>query len=146
MLPAMGPLTELLQPGAAASWLLLPSALALGVLHGLEPGHSKTMMTAFIITVRGSVAQAVLLGLAATVSHTSVVWVVVLIGMRFGSRYDSAVAEPYFQMASAVFIIAIALWMLRRTCREQLRLHGAPPQHAHHHGHGHDHNTRPPMS
>jgi nickel/cobalt exporter len=112
MLPAMGPLTELLQPGAAASWLL-PSALVLGVLHGLEPGHSKTMMTAFIITVRGSVVQAVLLGFAATVSHTSVVWVVALIGMHFGSRYNGAVAEPYFQMASAVLIIAIALWMLR---------------------------------
>ena len=28
----MGPLTELLQPGAAAGWLLLPSALVLGVL------------------------------------------------------------------------------------------------------------------
>ena len=73
MLPAMGPLTELLQPGAPASWLLLPSALVLGVLHGLEPGHSKTMMTAFIITVRGSVVQALLLGFAGTISLTSVV-------------------------------------------------------------------------
>jgi nickel/cobalt exporter len=57
----MGSLTDLLHPGAAAGWLL-PSALVLGVLHGLEPGHSKTMMTAFIIAVRGTVAQAVLLG------------------------------------------------------------------------------------
>jgi ABC-type nickel/cobalt efflux system permease component RcnA len=62
----MGSLTDLLQPGAAADWLLLPSALVLGVLHGLEPGHSKIMMTAFIIAVRGTAAQAVLLGLAAT--------------------------------------------------------------------------------
>jgi nickel/cobalt transporter (NicO) family protein len=135
----MGPLTELLQPGAAASWLLLLSALVLGVLHGLEPGHSKTMMTAFIIAVRGSVVQAVLLGFAATVSHTSVVWVVALIGMHFGSRYDSVVAEPYFQMASAVLIIAIALWMLRRTWREQLRLRGATRHHAYDNDHGHDH-------
>ena len=83
----MGSLTGLLQPGAAAAWLLLPSALVLGVPHGLEPGHSKTMMTAFIIAVRGTVAQSVLLGLAATVSHTSIVWVVALIGMHLGSRY-----------------------------------------------------------
>jgi nickel/cobalt transporter (NicO) family protein len=71
----MGSPIDLLQPGAAAGWLLLPCALVLCVLHGLEPGHSKTMMTAFIIAVRGTVSQAVLLGLAATVSHTSVVWV-----------------------------------------------------------------------
>jgi nickel/cobalt exporter len=67
----------------------------LGVLHGLEPRHSKTMITAFIIAVRRSVAQAAPLGFAATVSHTSVL-VVVLIGMHFGSLYDGVVAEPYF--------------------------------------------------
>ena len=44
------------------------------------------MMTAFIIAVRGTVAEAVLLRLAATVSHTSVVSVVGLIGMHFGSQ------------------------------------------------------------
>ena len=132
MLPAVGSLTELLQPGAPAGWLLLPSALALGVFHGLEPGHSKTMMTAFIIAVRGTVAQSVLLGLAATVSHTSIVWVVALIGMHLGSRYDSAVAEPYFQMASAVMIVAIALWILWRTWFQRTAVH----YHAHRDGNG----------
>jgi uncharacterized membrane protein len=129
----MSSLTDLLHPGVAAGWLLLPSALVLGVLHGLEPGHSKAIMTAFIIAVRGTVAQAALLGLASTVSHTSVVWVVVLIGMHFDSQYDGAVAEPYFQMASAFLIIAIALWMLRRTWCQQLRLGAAVRQHAYHH-------------
>ena len=37
----MGSLTDLLQPGVAAGWLLLPNALLLGVLHGLEPGTAK---------------------------------------------------------------------------------------------------------
>ncbi|XLM23131.1 nickel/cobalt efflux protein RcnA, partial [Chromobacterium piscinae] len=36
----------MLQQGNA--WLFIPSAIALGALHGLEPGHSKTMMAAFI--------------------------------------------------------------------------------------------------
>ena len=62
----MTSLTDLLQSSAAPAPLLLSSALVLGALHGLEPGHSKTMMTAFIIAVRGTVAQAALLGLAAT--------------------------------------------------------------------------------
>jgi nickel/cobalt transporter (NicO) family protein len=138
----MASLTDLLQPGTAAGWLLLPSALVLGVLHGLEPGHSKTMMTAFIIAVRGTIAQAVILGLAATVSHTSVVWVAALLGMHFGSQYDGAAAEPYFQIASAVLIIAIALWMLWRTWREQLRVRAARRLQAHHHDLGHHHTHR----
>ena len=82
----MGSLNDLLQPGVAAGWLLLASALVLAFLHGLEPGHSKTMMTAFVVAIRGAVPQPVLLGLASTLSHTSVVWAMALIGMYFGSQ------------------------------------------------------------
>ena len=31
------------------AWLFIPSAILLGALHGLEPGHSKTKMAAFIV-------------------------------------------------------------------------------------------------
>ena len=58
----MNDFTSLLQQGNA--WLFIPSAILLGALHGLEPGHSKTMMAAFIVAVRGTLKQAVLLGLA----------------------------------------------------------------------------------
>jgi len=34
----------LIQQGTASAWLFIPSAILLGALHGLEPGHSKTMM------------------------------------------------------------------------------------------------------
>ena len=54
--------TDLLAQGAAHAWLFIPSAILLGALHGLEPGHSKTMMAAFIVAIRGSVKQAILLG------------------------------------------------------------------------------------
>jgi len=50
----MPTLTDLLQQGTAHAWLFLPSAVLLGALHGLEPGHSKTMMAAFIIAIRGT--------------------------------------------------------------------------------------------
>jgi nickel/cobalt transporter (NicO) family protein len=136
----------LLQQGN--SWLFVPSAVLLGALHGLEPGHSKTMMAAFIVAIRGTVAQAALLGLSATVSHTAVVWVVALAGLYFGRRWDTATSEPYFQLASAVAIVAVAAWVLWRTWRGQARPRGAhehdpghPHVHAHTHDrdHGHDH-------
>ena len=134
----------LLQQGN--SWLFVPSAVLLGALHGLEPGHSKTMMAAFIVAIRGTVAQAALLGLSATVSHTAVVWVVALAGLYFGRRWDIATSEPYFQLASAVVIIAVAAWVLWRTWRGQARPRGAhghdhphPHPHAHAHTHDHDH-------
>jgi nickel/cobalt exporter len=82
-------LTDIFQQGAAAAWLYLPTAVLLGALHGLEPGHSKTMMAAFIIAVRGTVGQAVLLGLCATLSHTLIVWVVALGGMYLWQGVDA---------------------------------------------------------
>ena len=115
----MTPFSELLQQGAAHAWLFVPSAILLGALHGLEPGHSKTMMAAFIIAINGTVSQAVLLGLSATISHTAVVWIVALLGQYAGKEWGGEASEPYFQMASAVVIILVAVWMIWRTWREQ---------------------------
>ena len=130
-------LTDIFQQGATAAWLYLPTAVLLGALHGLEPGHSKTMMAAFIIAVRGTVGQAVLLGLCATLSHTLIVWVVALGGMYLWQGVDAESFEPYLQVASAVLIIGIALWMLWRTRREQHAALG------HDHAHSYAHRPRP---
>ena len=100
---------ELIQQGAGNAWLFVPSAIMLGALHGLEPGHSKTMMAAFIVAIKGTVAQAVMLGLAATLSHTAVVWGIALGGMYLWQGAAPETFEPWFQLLSGVIIIAMAL-------------------------------------
>jgi nickel/cobalt exporter len=131
----MAPFAEIIQQGTGHAWLFVPSAILLGALHGLEPGHSKTMMAAFIIAIQGTVSQAVLLGLSATLSHTAVVWVVALAGQYAGQEWGGEATEPYFQLASAVIIVAVAVWMLWRTWREQ---RAEQSGHHHHHHHGSD--------
>ncbi|MEE1881278.1 nickel/cobalt efflux protein RcnA [Pseudomonas putida] len=134
---------ELLQQGTAHAWLYFPSAILLGALHGLEPGHSKTMMAAFIVAVRGTAKQAALLGLAATFSHTAVVWLVAMAGMYLGGNLDAETTEPYFQLGSAAIIIAVALWMLLRTWRgEQMWKFEQGDGHDHGHEHAHDETRR----
>ena len=115
------------------AWLFIPAAIVLGALHGLEPGHSKTMMAAFIIAVRGTVKQAVLLGLSATISHTAVIWVLAFVGLHYAGKFNVETTEPYFQVATGVIVIGMALWMFARTRREQRA--------AEHHHHDHDHGT-----
>ncbi len=130
---------DLLAQGTAHAWLFIPTAILLGALHGLEPGHSKTMMAAFIIAVRGTVKQAVLLGLCATLSHTLIVWVIALGGLYLWRDLAPETIEPYLQVASAVIIIGMGAWMLWRTRREQ----SLSALHYHDHGdHGHDDSTR----
>lgn len=123
----MTDLSYLLQQSSAHAWLFVPSAILLGALHGLEPGHSKTMMAAFIIAVRGTVLQAALLGLSATISHTAIVWALALAGLYFGQELAGERSEAYLQMVSAVIIVGIAGWMAWRTWREQNH------EHDHHH-------------
>jgi nickel/cobalt transporter (NicO) family protein len=125
----MTDLSTLVQQGQ--TWWLIPSAIALGALHGLEPGHSKTMMAAFIVAVRGTVAQALALGLSATVSHTAVVWAVALAGLTLGDGLRAEAVEPWLHLVSGVLILAVAAWMAWRT-RSHMAGH-------HHHDHDHDH-------
>jgi nickel/cobalt exporter len=121
----------------ANAWLFIPSAILLGALHGLEPGHSKTMMAAFIVAIRGTVKQAVLLGLAATISHTSVVWLIAMGGMYVSQKFTAESAEPWFQLISAIIILATAAWMFWRTWRGE-KLWKMEQEEEHGHGH-HDH-------
>lgn len=148
----MNDFTSLLQQGNA--WLFIPSAILLGALHGLEPGHSKTMMAAFIVAVRGTLKQAVLLGLAATVSHTAVVWLIAMAGLWFGRGWNAQTSEPWFQLISGIVIVLIACWMLWRTWRESRpHAHHHHPQHDHdhdhhhheHHDHHHSHSPGAPL-
>jgi nickel/cobalt exporter len=132
--------SELLRQGAGNAWIFAPSAILLGALHGLEPGHSKTLMAAFIVAVRGTVRQAILLGLAATFSHTLIVWLVALGGLYLWQGSDPETSEPYFQLASGAIVLLLAGWMLWRTHRDQRAARAASARdHSHDHDHDHDH-------
>ncbi|MBB4285919.1 nickel/cobalt efflux transporter [Roseospira goensis] len=157
-------LTTAIAEGSGQPVLLAATALALGALHGLEPGHSKTMMAAFIIAVRGTVGQAVLLGLSAAVSHTLIVWILALLALRFGEEMIGEALEPWFLMASGVIVLVIAAWMVwqarraihRRTSAAAAApapgpavagvpapAQGHPALHGHTHDHPHDHTQAP---
>ncbi len=140
---------ELIAQSTSNAWFFIPSAILLGALHGLEPGHSKTMMAAFIVAIRGTVWQAVLLGVAATISHTLVVWAIALGGLYFYQGLDAEAVEPWFQLLSAVIIIGLALWMIQRTWHDQQMAKAASGDdhhdghdHGHDHGHSHDYESR----
>src|SRR3954470_12393003 len=124
----MTDLVQALQGGTGNLFIFIPTAILLGALHGLEPGHSKTMMAAFIIAVRGTIGQAVLLGLSAAISHSLLIWLLAALALTYGSRWNAESIEPILQIASAVMILGLAAWMFLRTRRE-IRA-------AHHHEHG----------
>jgi nickel/cobalt exporter len=140
----MQPIAELIQQGATNLWIFIPTAILLGAFHGLEPGHSKTMMASFIIAVKGSVGQAALLGLCAAISHSLIVWILAALAIKFGNDMIAEQSEPYLMLFSAVVVLGVAIWMFMRTRRDVMNAnahhhHGSHDHEDGHHHHGHVH-------
>ena len=130
-------ITEIIRQGAQNIWILMPMAMLLGALHGLEPGHSKTMMAAFVVAIRGTWVHALVLGLCTTISHTLIVWIIALGGLYFGEKVTSNY-EPILHIVAALMMIGIGAWMIW-----QIYSAKAKSSHDHDHDHDHDHSHEP---
>lgn len=135
----MPDIPTLIQSGTTNAWLLLPVAVVLGALHALEPGHSKSMMTAFIVAIHGTAAQAVLLALSATVGHTMVVWILAVLAWQLQDTTILEKAEPWLLLVGGVLIVVLALRILSRL-ENPLSLGQASHAHVGHH-HAHEHQS-----
>ncbi|HEY6530184.1 MAG TPA: nickel/cobalt efflux transporter [Cellvibrionaceae bacterium] len=135
----MDQFSELLNQGAAHAWWFLPTALSIGALHGLEPGHSKSLMAAFIIAVRGTWQQAMVLGLCVAISHSAIVWCIAAVGLYFGPQAQELLSEGRLTQISGVLVILVASWMLWNLLRLRRR-HNHSEQYTHgHDDHDHSH-------
>jgi hypothetical protein len=76
-------------------------------------------------------------GACATISHTSVVWLIAMGGMYVSQKFTAESAEPWFQLISAIIILATAAWMFWRTWRGE-KLWKMEQEEEHGHGH-HEH-------
>jgi nickel/cobalt exporter len=134
----MPDIPTLIQSGTANIWWLLPVAVVLGALHALEPGHSKSMMTAFIVAIHGTAAQAVLLALSVTVGHTIVVWVLAILAWQLQDTAILDKAEPWLLLIGGLLIVTLAVRILSRL-ELQFGAHALTHAHDHQHAHGHPH-------
>ena len=130
--------SEELSLGLIAGALAL--ALFLGAAHGLEPGHGKTIVAAYLIGSRGTVGNALFLGGIVTFTHT---FSVILLGLvaLFASQYiHPEQIFPWLGTASGLLIIGLGTWLLVNHLRGRGFGHSHEEEHHHDHPHGeHDH-------
>jgi nickel/cobalt transporter (NicO) family protein len=130
--------------------LSLLVAMGLGAVHAISPGHGKTIMAAYLVGTRGTIPQALLLGLTVTISHTLGVLSLGLLTL-FASRYilpDSL--YPWLTLASGLIVLAMGAnlvwnrWRMMRLSRRhdptghdhRVAHNAGGPGHHHHHHHG----------
>jgi nickel/cobalt transporter (NicO) family protein len=139
----------------------LVSALGLGALHALEPGHGKTAAAVYLVGSRATPWHAILLGLTVTGMHTSSVFLLGFI-VLFASRY--IVPEqllPWLALASGLIVVVVGVQLFWRSLlsyrvssstnfghnHRQLHTHAGHTQaHSHEHGHGADHHHHLPST
>lgn len=133
--------------------LALFSAMALGAGHALSPGHGKTIVAAYLVGSRGTIGQALLLGLVVTLTHVSSVLLLGAVTLWLSAYVVAAELFPWIGVASGLGVVAVGAGLLRarfgRWRNGQAHDHGhgahdhAHGAHDHDHGeHGHDHVIR----
>ena len=128
----------------------LALALFLGAAHGLEPGHGKTIVAAYLVGARGTVGNALFLGGVVALTHTSSVILLGLVAL-FASQYIlPEQIFPYLGTASGLLIMGLGTWLLVNHLRgrslghshahgEHLHEHSHEEEHRHEHIHSHAH-------
>jgi nickel/cobalt exporter len=96
------------------SLLYFPSALALGSLHALEPGHAKTLTAAYLIGIKGTKRDAVLLGLSVALTHSIIVIAIAVTALLIGQQAFADQAGKWLQVGSGAVVILLGSWMLWR--------------------------------
>ncbi len=100
-----------------------PAAVALGALHALEPGHAKALTAAYLIGIKGTKRDSVILGLSVAATHSVVVIGISAIGLWLGNEAFTGQATEWLDRGSGIVAIAIGSWMLWRRLAKQAKSH-----------------------
>jgi nickel/cobalt exporter len=129
-------------PGAALALVL---AIALGAIHGMSPGHGKTLVAAYLIGSRGTLRQAIWLGLTVSLTHTAGVFVLGLAALVATELVVPERVIVWLSLASSLLVVGLGATLLWRVARH--RRDGHRHDHPHPHGHPHGHYAAtPPLS
>ncbi|WP_229909898.1 sulfite exporter TauE/SafE family protein [Streptomyces flavofungini] len=120
----------------------LGTALLLGALHALAPGHGKTLMAA-TAAARGTASLRDVLPLAASVTVTHTLGVVALGLLVAGGSAAAPSVVAWLGVASGLLVAGAGAVLVRRAWRHRAHGHGHAHGHSHAqgdaHGHGHGH-------
>ncbi|WP_329395169.1 sulfite exporter TauE/SafE family protein [Streptomyces melanogenes] len=116
--------------------LALGTAVLLGALHALAPGHGKTMMAAAAAAGgRGSLRQVLTLGASVTLTHT--LGVFALGGLIAAGSAATPSVVSWLGVVSGALVAGAGTVLVRRAWRNRHRKKEHPHTHEHHHHHHH---------
>jgi len=108
--------------------LSLATALVLGAIHALSPGHGKTVVAAYLVGSRGTARHALFLGATVTATHTIGVYALGLVTLYLSQYVLPERLYPALEIVSGLLVVGIGGWLLIGRLRGALDC-----RHRHHH-------------
>lgn len=111
--------------------IYFPSAVTLGALHALEPGHAKTLTAAYLIGTKGTKRDAILLGMSVAFTHSIVVVGLSLAAVLIGREAFTDEASYFIAISSSILVIILGAWLLRKRLRTRNKANSLDHNHSH---------------
>lgn len=111
------------------TWMYFPTALLLGALHALEPGHAKTLTAAYLIGIKGTKKDALLLGLSVALTHSIVVIGISVVALWIGKESFTQDVTHWLQLGSGLIVVLLGAWLMVKRIRQMRKAvhhHAAP--------------------
>ncbi len=108
------------------------TAFLLGMLHALEPGHGKSLITTFILSTNTNKKRdAIFIGIVASIIHTASVYILGYVGLKIIEAMFPGNKDVIISLISSIFIFAIGLYLIWDRIVKPYFEEG----HGHHHEH-----------
>jgi len=124
-------------------------AIALGAIHGVSPGHGKTLVAGYLIGSRGTLRQAVWLGLTVAISHTVGVLLLGAVTLAATAMLLPERVIEWLALGSALLVMglgaSLVLAQLRGRRRSADHVHPHPHPYPRGRGHVHSHDDHGPV-
>lgn len=104
---------------------VLPLAILFGAIHAMTPGHSKSILAAYIVGSGQKPLKALLTSFVLSITHIgSAVLLAVVANSLVRHTLVGAGRAPAFEWSSRALLILIGLWLIYRAIRAKPHLHG----------------------
>lgn len=120
-------------------WMLMLLAALFGAAHAWTPGHGKTVAAAYLVGENGTIANALVLGLVTTLTHTGAVILLAALLPWLLPHLSLDQVQALLGVGGGLLIAGLGFWLLMR------RLSGQA-DHFHIGGHHHYHDAAQPGS
>lgn len=104
---------------------VLPLGIVFGAVHALTPGHSKSILAAYVLGSGLKPSRALLTSFVLSITHISSAVLLALVTNSLVTRsLVGAGRAPSLEWTSRLILVAIGLWLFYRAIRVRPHIHG----------------------